>query len=233
MPENQFFSQTDVDPSLPAYLLLRVDDQGTVLGISYASKGKPEQALDQTMVAGLATFLTPVTSALMLPYSGQLAKPGDHLDVPKSYAMLGKKIMDVDTQFNYLTFNAGIANLGFNVAATNIDIPLRFDMKPFLPLLGYDVPPGNDQLMLDLSVGTSVLSNGDYALDTTSGLPTGMTLSSTMMLDAYIHSVPPQLLYIWPNSDFARGEIDHAYLRGADKTSPITITLSLTKDAAH
>ncbi len=234
LPEDTEDAQDTMAEILPAYLLLRLDDQGTVLGISYAIKDKPEQVLDQTMVAGLATFLTPFTSALMLPYSGQLAKPGDHLDIQKTYTSLGKKIMDVETQGDYLSFASGVADLGFDLAVTNIDIPLRFDMKPFLPLLGHDVPTGNEPWILDLSVGTTILANGEYNLDTASGLPTGMTLSSTMMLDAWIHQVPSkQLLTIWPNSDFAHGWVDHAYLRAADRKSPITVTFSMTKDAAQ
>ena len=233
LPDNTEDAQDTIAEILPAYVLLSLDDQGTVLGISYATKGKPEQALGQTMVAELATFLTPFTSALMLPYSGQLAKPGDHLDIQKTYyTSLGKKTMDVDIQSDYLSFASGVADLGFELAVTNIDIPLRFDMKPFLPLLGHDVPPGNTPWIMDLNVGTTILATGEYDLDTASGLPTGMTLSSTMMLDAWFHQVPSQqLLTIWPNSDFAHGWVDHAYLRAEDRVSPITVTFGMTKDA--
>jgi hypothetical protein len=140
--------------------------------------------------------------------------------------------MDVDIQSDYLSFASGVADLGFELAVTNIDVPLRFDMKPFLPLLGHDVPPGNTPWIMDLNVGTTILATGEYDLDTASGLPTGMTLSSTMMLDAWFHQVPSQqLLTIWPNSDFAHGWVDHAYLRAEDRVSPITVTFSMTKDA--
>jgi hypothetical protein len=233
LPDNMKDAQDTMTEILPAYLLLSLDDQGTVIGISYKIKDKPEQALDQTMVAGVATFLTPVTSALMLPYSGQLGKPGDHLHIQKTYMSMNKKTMDVDTQGDYLSFASGVADLGFNLAVTSIDVPLRFDMRPFLPLLGYDKPSGTKPWIMDLNVGTTILANGEYKLDTTSGLPAGITLSSTMMLDAFIHQVPSQLLSVWPNSDFAHGWVDHAYLRAADHVSPMTVTFSMTKDAGQ
>ncbi len=50
------------------------------------------------MVAELSTYITPITAALMVPYSGQLAKPGDSSHPPTvTYTGLGKKLMDVDT----------------------------------------------------------------------------------------------------------------------------------------
>ncbi|HEY5529164.1 MAG TPA: S-layer homology domain-containing protein [Thermoleophilia bacterium] len=235
IPENDVVDpQTDLSNVLPAYLLLQVDNQGKILAISYGSKGKPEQALDQQMVAGLSTFITPITAALMVPYSGQLAKPGDSSHPPTvTYTGLGKKLMDVDTKIDYLSFASGVAKLGVNVAATNIDIPLRFDFRVLLRLIGYTGPTGNDPWIMDMSVGTSVNATGEYDLDTKSGLPTGLTLSSTMMFDMYVHQTPPQLLSVWPTSDFAHGWVDHVYLRAAVKSSPFTVTFSLTKDAGQ
>ena len=106
-------------------------------------------------------------------------------------------------------------------------------MRPFLPLLGYDKPSGAAPWIMDLNVGTTIQANGHYKLDTKSGLPAGIALSSTMTLDAYIHHVPPQLLSVWPTSDFAHGWVDHAYPRAADHVSPITVTFSMTKDAGQ
>ena len=223
----------DLNGNLPAFIQLQVDDQGKVLAISYRTKNKPEQELDQQTVAGLSTFITPVTAALMVPYSAKLAKPNDSVHTQVAYTSLSKKLMDVDTKIDYLSFNSGVATLGFALGVTNIDVPLTFDFRLLLPLLGEDVPSGGTPWIMEVNVGTTISATGEYDLDTTSGMPVGMTLSSTMKLDAYFHKIPStQLLKIWPNSDFAHGWVDHAYLRGLDHASPITITFSMTKDAA-
>ncbi len=70
---------------------------------------------------------------------------------------------------------------------------------------------------------SSIVSSGQISLDTTSGLPTAVTSSSTVNLDMYLNTpLAPELLILFPDSELMNRIFVH----------DMTITLTLTKDTA-
>jgi hypothetical protein len=212
--------------SLPLALEVKVDGQGQVLAISSGTKGEPMEALDPDMVARFSPSLAPIVNALMTPYSGKLIEPGDAVEKSEPYPSATKKWMDVATSVTFDSLAGGVAQLSYDFATSNMDMPIKIDLLPFLVKLGATPGPGHTEAVLDMNIkGTSsIVSSGQISLDTTSGLPTAVTSSSTVNLDMWLngHLAPELAQTLFPDSEL----MTRVFVHG------MTITLTLTKDTA-
>ncbi|MFH0917001.1 MAG: S-layer homology domain-containing protein [bacterium] len=226
LPESSGGIKDAVSAALPGVLEVTVDEHGQVLGISSGAKGAPVVPMDSDVVARLSDSLAPFMSALLVPYSGKLVEPGDSVHITGPYPSATKKWMDVDARVTLASVTGDAAQLGYTFSTTDMNMPLSMDLLPLLVTLGVTPGAGHTEAVLDMSIkGTSsITSSGQITLDTTSGLPTAVTSTSTANLDMYLNRLlAPELMVLFPDSELMNRLFVH----------DMTITMTLTKDAGQ
>jgi hypothetical protein len=212
--------------ALPLTLEVKVDQQGQVLAISSSTKEETLEPLDPDMVARFSPSLAPIVNALMTPYSGNLVEPGDSVDKTEPYPSATKKWMDVATSVTFDSLAGDVAQLSYDFATSNMDVPIRIDLLPFLVKLGATPAPGSTEAVLDMNIKgqSTIVSTGQISVDTATGLPTAVTSSSTVNLDMWLNTPPaPELVQtLFTDSQLVNRVFVH----------DMTLTLSLTKDTA-
>jgi hypothetical protein len=225
LPASMSDSQAGFDEMLPVSLRFKTDAQGGISSVFVSAVEQPEDEIQADFVDVVSTMLAPVVRAILTPYSGQLAAPGDSVHTQDSPTRNGHKLMDVASQMDFTSIAGDIARLDWNLDITNIDIPLEVDAKPIMPLFGYTQTNfGTPEWMLQMTLGSEILAEGTYDLDVTTGLPKAMALGMNMMLDVSDVTVPPEFRQLQPNSHFFKGDVTHAYVH------PMKVQFTLTQD---
>jgi hypothetical protein len=222
MPE----AQAHFDDLKPISVRLTADSQGVVSDLYLKLKplGVGEILLDEEVLAEFVPLLQPIVKALVTPYGGQLRQPGDAVHTQIPTMLDGTKVMDVDTEINFTSFANNVAHLDYVLNATNLAYPLEMDVKPYMPLFGYESDFGADRWMFGVTLGTELLSHGTYDLDVTSGLPVAMSLVSTMDFGVADIKVPDEFGQLGFTSFFLRGLVQHAYV------DALGLQFTLTRD---
>lgn len=224
LPASMSDSQDGIDDTLPLSLRFKTDAQGGISSVFVSAMAEPEDEIQADFVDVASTLLAPVVRAVLTPYSGQLAAPGDSVQTQDSPMRDGHKLMDVASQMDFTSIAGDIARLDWNLDITNIELPLEVDVKPVMPLFGYRTNFGAAEWMLQMTLGSEILAEGTYDLDVTTGLPKAMVLGMNMMLDASDIVVPPEFRQLAPNSSFFKGDAKYAYVH------PMKARFDLTQD---